>query len=217
MTDITPSLSDKTEKEKELDNLKIELLLSSIKLSQDLPDTSPLKLKAVKCEMTFGDENWIARKAIEWQRKGCLKKLNKLKKEAQKELEKFISILDQINGIYLSLGVSQIPFENMLPDTEFQLNPSVENTNWGIEFENCLNQFVQTIENTGETVNLAEQESFSLNRIKHILGATAGDIIGSDVEFNDYKDDDSELFVYQRNFNIVIRCDYKVSPIILLL
>ncbi|MGX2951680.1 hypothetical protein ACWIUA_12415, partial [Ursidibacter sp. B-7004-1] len=104
MTDITPSLSNKTEKEKELDSLQIELLLSSVKLARYLLDTPPLRLKAVKCEMAFGDENWITRKAIEWQRKDCLKELNKFKKESQKELEKFISILDQINGIYLSLG-----------------------------------------------------------------------------------------------------------------
>ncbi|MGX3067673.1 hypothetical protein [Ursidibacter arcticus] len=163
MAEKTLSLSNKAEKEKALQELDLNLLKSTVKLAKYLIQTPPLRLKAVQCEMAFGDENWIARKAIEWQRKDCLKELNKLKYESQKELDKFIFILNQINSINLSLGLSQIPFENMLPNTEFQLNPSVENTNWGIEFEHCLNQFTQTIESTADVGNLMECRSSPLD------------------------------------------------------
>ncbi|MGX2966764.1 ADP-ribosylglycohydrolase family protein [Ursidibacter sp. B-7004-1] len=211
MTDITPSLSNKTEKEKELDSLQIELLLSSVKLARYLLDTPPLRLKAVKCEMAFGDENWITRKAIEWQRKDCLKELNKFKKESQKELEKFISILDQINGIYLSLGLSKIQFENSMPNTEFQLNHSIENDNWGMEFENCMNQFTQTIENTGITADLIEKQPLSLNRRKYMFGAITGDIIGSRFEFNNYKGVDFELFTSECCFTDDTVCTIAIA------
>lgn len=138
-------------------NISSQLNSNSLKISMLSVDLSSLSLKTIDC-MSFGDENWAARKIIEASRKNCLSDLNKEKNKIKDELSNSSSEIYQVSSLCRKFGLSTIEYSHSLYGSDFELESSVTNTDWNDQFQAYCDQIEQAIDNFNKAVELSEAQ-----------------------------------------------------------
>lgn len=131
----------------------------------DTPKLSLLSLnftlistKATLNCFSFGDAGFFERTSIESSRKELLSELNKEKEKLRKLLNEIDTEIYQISSLCSQFSLPSIKYTNSLSIIDFELEPSVSNTDWPNRFQAYVDEITKSIDSFTQASELADTQ-----------------------------------------------------------
>ncbi|MCG9065153.1 hypothetical protein LH425_08885 [Laribacter hongkongensis] len=91
-------------------------------------------------------------------RKSALSSLNELRKKAADCISENRSALSQVNSLISRWSVPSFEFKDEIPSSNFDLDNSVDNDDWGDQFQRCYSQIEDALNSLSQACNDATEQ-----------------------------------------------------------